>query len=144
MTLARWALALALIATAAGAQDASWPPQPHPSFDALLASKPAPLRKDWRALIGEYGFARAIAYVIDRDGRLAVAIGGVWTEPIEAAAVASDGLHLHGAVLPRRPDPAAPGATFRIAPPRPVEELRREALAARPPAEARCPAPARG
>jgi D-alanyl-D-alanine dipeptidase len=38
-------------------------------------------------------------------------------------------------VFPRRPDPAAPGATFRIQPVRPVPELRQIALAARPPAE---------
>jgi D-alanyl-D-alanine dipeptidase len=136
MTLARLPLGLALVLAAASAQEVPWPPQPHLSFETLVTSRPAPIRTDWRALIGEYGFSRATAYVIDRDGRLAAAIGGLWIEPLQTAAVASDGLHLHGAVLPRRPDPAAPGATFRITPPRPVDQLRREALAARPPAEA--------
>jgi D-alanyl-D-alanine dipeptidase len=136
MTLTRLPLGLVLLLAAASAQEVPWPPQPPPSFDTLIASKPAPIRTDWRGLIGEYGFPHATAYVIDRDGQLAVAIGGVWTEPLQATAVASDGLHLHGAVLPRRPNPASPGATFRITPSRPVAQLRREALAARPPIEA--------
>ena len=123
------------VAVLAAAEEVPWPVQQHSSFDALIAAKPAPAPESLLPLVGEYGWQRATVYVIERGGRLCASTGGVWAEPVDALAIHAGVLHLRGALLPRRPEVAAAGAMFRFAPLRPVEELRSEALAARPPRE---------
>jgi CubicO group peptidase (beta-lactamase class C family)/D-alanyl-D-alanine dipeptidase len=117
---------------------------------------PAPAR--WQHLLGEYGPDFAPAHVLEEQGRLVLLMSGAFRMPLRELARDSfalpDGLfdgdvliferderghavaaRVGGARLERRRLDGEDGATFRINPRRPVEELRREALAARPPVE---------
>jgi CubicO group peptidase (beta-lactamase class C family)/D-alanyl-D-alanine dipeptidase len=115
----------------------------------------------WRGLIGEYGWDYNTLYVLERGGRLTVLVQ--WFEEYPVAEVgpdtyafpdwgAFDGerieftrdpsgkvtqVVLGGVALPRREIAPEDGSTasFRITPVRPVDVLRKEALAAQPPAE---------
>jgi serine beta-lactamase-like protein LACTB len=113
----------------------------------------------WLGLIGEYGWDHDTLYILERDGKLHALIEWFFLYPLEE--VSEDvfkfpdfGLY-HGeklvfrrdaggramevnaanVVFRRRPLDGENGETFRIRPVRPVAELRREALAARPPDE---------
>ncbi len=122
--------------------------------------KPVSASARWKDLIGEYGWDHDVLYILEKDGRLTTLIE--WFEYDPLTEVSSDmfrfpdrGLYDHetltflrdalgrvtgarvGAVLfPRRPVGPEEGTPFQIRPVRPVEELRTEALAARPPAQA--------
>ena len=115
----------------------------------------------WRGLIGEYGRDTTRRwYVLEREGRLwlldhtgnYVPLGErndtTFDAPLVTAAVAGEvrfsrdsvgratNIRTTDAVMPRRNIEPPPGATqLRILPVRPIDELRREALAATPPAE---------
>jgi CubicO group peptidase (beta-lactamase class C family)/D-alanyl-D-alanine dipeptidase len=119
----------------------------------------AELPERWRGLIGEYGWDHNTLYILEKDGKLQALIEWFFLYPLEelspdvykfpdfglyhdekvvfrrgpggraTAAVAA------GVVFQRRPTPGEDGATFRIKPLREVEELRRLARSARPPAE---------
>ncbi len=129
------------------------------TYDRLPAVKPAPAPARWLGLIGEYGWDHNTLYVLEKDGKLYALIEWFFLYPLEEV---SDtvfkfpdfglyhGEHLtfrRGAdgratqveeakvVFRRRRIDGENGATFRIRPQRPVEELRREALAATPPQE---------
>ena len=113
----------------------------------------------WRGLIGEYGWDHNVLYILEREGRLNALIEWFFLYPLEE--ISADvyafpdwGLY-HGERLvfsrdaggratsveaasvrfDRRDVGTEAGGTFRIAPVRPVEELRAEALAASPPEE---------
>lgn len=121
------------------------------------APKPAPAPPRWNGLIGEYGWDYDKLWVLERDGKLSLLIEWFFYDPLEERGQnlfhLSTGLYhdedveftrapngraasvrIGGVTFPRRPDPAAPGSTYRITPLRPVEQLRREALELRPPA----------
>src|SRR5207237_9911824 len=114
----------------------------------------------WKGLIGEYGWDHNTLYVYERDGKLCALIEwteiNVLTEESEDvyAFPASGGMY-HGeklvftrdasgratkvtaanVVFARRKIDGEGGETFQIKPVRPLAELRKEALAAKPPAE---------
>lgn len=136
--------ALALLAWAAAPAAAQDP-----------ATAPAPVEPEWAGLVGEYGQG---VLVLERAGRLVVRrdsldeltltrVGrdryraGAWNDsaaPRVRFARGTSGraaaLLLGDSVLLRR-SVGEDAPVFRIRPLRPVEALRREALAARPPAE---------
>ena len=124
-------------------------------------SKTAPAAPSarWQGLIGEYGWDHNTLYILEREGKLHALIEWFFEYPLEP--IAQDtfrfpnyGLYDHEKVVFRR-DPRGrayvaeaasvlftrrlgaieSGQTFKITPLRPVEELRREALAASPPVE---------
>jgi CubicO group peptidase (beta-lactamase class C family)/D-alanyl-D-alanine dipeptidase len=113
----------------------------------------------WREIIGEYGTDDNVLYLLEDHGRLTALIEWFYYYPLTK--IAADryafpdyglyhGEHLQverdssGKVLRvvaaevpfiRREVGTRDGETFRITPVRPIEELRREALSAEPPAE---------
>lgn len=125
--------------------------------DTVPLPPPAPER--WRSLIGEYGWDHNVLYVLEGDGRLRLLIEWFFDEPLTEAAPDSfllgdrglytgedvafrrgpggevTGVRVGGVLFPRRAVGPDAGVTFRIEPVRPVEELRRAALAAEPPPE---------
>lgn len=124
------------------------------------AKPPPPPPPEWTALLGEYGPGDSTrVMILERDGRLYARFDSLHeTRLIPAAARLfrladsaggpgtvrfSEGsgtggtaqLGLGAVAWPRRALGPAEGSVFRITPVRPVEELRREALAATPPPE---------
>jgi D-alanyl-D-alanine dipeptidase len=122
-----------------------------------VPARPAPCPERWRGLLGAYG-GKDGPLVREAGGRLQVIFGSGAPRTLEPIgpdsyriAGASPGAGgtlafvrsvsggatsatLDGVSFPRR-DRGVEGAVFRIAPLRPVAELRREALAASPPRE---------
>jgi CubicO group peptidase (beta-lactamase class C family)/D-alanyl-D-alanine dipeptidase len=112
----------------------------------------------WAGLIGEYGPDYNVLYVLEKDGVLHALIEWVCLYPLREISAnvfqfpdyglyhgdklvfARDGkgeatqVDAANVLFKRRPLPRS-GATFKIAPERPVEELRRSATLARPPLE---------
>ncbi|HUH13335.1 MAG TPA: M15 family metallopeptidase, partial [Longimicrobiales bacterium] len=130
--------------------------------DTLLREEtppPAPIPAPFAPLVGEYGWDHNVLYVLEEDRRLHLLIEWFFQEPLEAvgadsfrlpdrglyagervvfvrdAAGRPAGVRVGGVLFPRRAVGPGEGVTFRITPVRPVAELRREALAARPPRE---------
>ena len=127
--------------------------------------RPDTIPTRWRGLIGEYGPDTTLRwYALERDGRLYIldhygnyvplgerydsTIVAVFDAPMATAAVSGEvrfyrdssgrasGIALGDMVMQRRAVEPPPGAAqLRITPVRPIDELRREALAATPPAE---------
>jgi serine beta-lactamase-like protein LACTB len=124
---------------------------------AVAKSKAAPAK--WRGLIGEYGWDHNTLYILERDGKLYALIEWVFLYPLREEsenvyAFPDFGLYPGEKLLftrgkdgkataveaasvpfPRRHIDGEDGKTFRIKPARPLAELRREARAAKPPAE---------
>ncbi len=114
----------------------------------------------WSGLIGEYGWDHNTLYIGERDGKLHALIEWFFLYPLEELEpdvyrFPASGLYeaekliftrgpdgkatrveAAGVVFDRRAVGTEAGVTFRIDPVRPVEELRRDALAASPPREA--------
>jgi D-alanyl-D-alanine dipeptidase len=113
----------------------------------------------WAGLIGEYGWDHDILYVLEKDGKLHALIEWFFEYPLEEVSEnvfkfpdwgLYDGEKLvfrrdaqgrateveaAGVAFKRRAIDGENGETFRIRPLRPLDRLRREALAAKPPAE---------
>jgi CubicO group peptidase (beta-lactamase class C family)/D-alanyl-D-alanine dipeptidase len=128
--------------------------------EKLLTTPPAEPPAKWKGLIGEYGWDHNTLYIYERDGKLHALIEwteiNVLTEESENvyAFPASGGMY-HGeklvftrdatgratkvaaarVVFERRKIDGENGETFKIKPVRPLDQLRKEALAAKPPAE---------
>ncbi len=125
--------------------------------------KPDPAPDQWGGLIGEYGWDYDTLYILEKDGKLIALIGWLEYDPLteesrDVFRFPDDGLYDHepavftrdatgyatevrigGVAFKRRPI-AGPtsgeaGPVFRIQPLKPVDELRRQALASRPPPE---------
>jgi CubicO group peptidase (beta-lactamase class C family)/D-alanyl-D-alanine dipeptidase len=120
---------------------------------------PAPAPERWRGLIGEYGWDHNVLYIREEDGRLHALIEWFFDYPLEEVSEGvfhfpDSGLYpgehlvftrdaqgratqvaMEGVVFPRRDIGTEHGETFKITPVRPVDALRREALAASPPRE---------
>jgi len=120
-------------------------------------ARPAPVPAAWRELIGEYGWDHDVLYILERDGRLFALIEWFGLYPLDVVdadhlrfpprglyagetlrILRRDGakvaaLDLGSLQFVRRSIAPEDGVTFRIAPQRPIAELRREALAASPP-----------
>lgn len=117
-------------------------------------------RDEFAGLIGEYGWDHNVLYVFERAGRLHALIEWFFLYPLDPESrdtfrfPADTGLYhgeklvfkrdaagkatqvtAAGVVFPRRPIDGEDGRTFRIKPLKPVDELRKEAAAARPPTE---------
>jgi serine beta-lactamase-like protein LACTB len=128
-------------------------------FKRVPVKTPAPLPEKWKGLIGEYGEEYSILTILERDGKLNALIEWVFLYPLEE--IGKDiyrfpdfGLY-HGdkvvfhcdnsgraikavaanVEFKRRKIDGENGETFTIKPVRPLNELRREALAAAPPIE---------
>lgn len=122
---------------------------------------PSKMPEHWEGLIGEYGWDHNVLYILERRGVLHALIEWFYLEPLleinpdEYAFPEDRGLYpgeklvfnrnqsgrataveAAGIEFLRREIGTMAGETFRIDPQRPVEELRVEALAARPPEEA--------
>jgi serine beta-lactamase-like protein LACTB len=89
-----------------------------------------------RAPIGDYISGDRVVYVTEVDGRLRLRTNPFISRPAElglfGGGTPADSFRLDGRWYRKR---SAQSGTFRITPVRPVEELRREALAATPPAQ---------
>jgi CubicO group peptidase (beta-lactamase class C family)/D-alanyl-D-alanine dipeptidase len=130
------------------------------TFERVPIEKPQPAPDKWRGLIGEYGWDHNTLYVFEKDGRLWALIEWIEFDPLEEVSdnvfnfpnsvgmyhgeqlvFTRDGsgratrAKASGAVFERRKIDGEDGATFKIKPLRPVPELRRESLLAKPPEE---------
>jgi serine beta-lactamase-like protein LACTB len=130
------------------------------TFERVAVEKPKPAPAKWRGLIGEYGWDYNTLFIFEKDGKLWVLIEWMEFDPLEQ--VSEDvfkfpderGLYhgekivftrdkdgratraeAAGVPFERRKIDGEDGATFKIKPLRPVDELRREALKAKPPEE---------
>ena len=129
------------------------------AFERVVVEKPAPCPERWRGLIGEYGPDEDVAFVLEKDGKLHLLIEWFFLYPLEEEVADHFRLPHHGLYanepvvfrrnaggkatsvnaaaveFARRPIDGEDGQTFRIKPYRPIEEVRKEALAAKPPIE---------
>ncbi len=148
------ALAVALLASACAVPSSTSRGAPVAVAGRDVAPPPPP--PSWLGLIGEYGPDSAVTIVLERDGQLwlhsasgETALveqpGGAFVAAHEPARRATfrrtpagrvAALDVGGASLVRRQVGPESGNQLVITPVRPIDELRREALAARPPAEA--------
>jgi CubicO group peptidase (beta-lactamase class C family)/D-alanyl-D-alanine dipeptidase len=129
------------------------------TYRRVKVPEPGPVPAKWAGLIGEYGWDHNTLYIHERDGKLWALIEWAFLYPLTE--VSADvyrfpdyGLYegdrmifrrdrtgratqveAASVVFPRRAVPGEDGKTFQIRPLRPVAELRKEALAARPPLE---------
>ncbi len=127
-------------------------------FPRVEATKPVPAPAAWRGLIGEYGWDHDVLFILEKEGRLYALIEWFYLYPLEDLGndvfrFPSKGLYENeklifkrdstgkatevnaaSVVFKRRPQ-ADEGQTFRITPRRDIEAIRKEALAAKPPAE---------
>jgi CubicO group peptidase (beta-lactamase class C family)/D-alanyl-D-alanine dipeptidase len=126
----------------------------------VVEQKPRPAPDRWRGLLGEYGWNHNVLYILEKEGQLHALIEWFFLYPLEelggdAFAFPDWGLYdgerlvferddatgratqveAAGVVFTRRAIGAESGETFMIRPARPVEEIRRDALAASPPRE---------
>ncbi len=128
------------------------------TFRRVSLPMPAQPNDEWSALIGEYGWDYDKLYVLEDRGRLNILVEWFEFDPLKE--ISPDHFHLPGrglydnedltflrdaqnhvtglrlgyVVFPRR-HTNAPGEIFQITPLKTVDELRREALAAKPPVE---------
>jgi CubicO group peptidase (beta-lactamase class C family)/D-alanyl-D-alanine dipeptidase len=129
------------------------------TYKRVEVQRPAPAPARFAGLIGEYGWDYDVLYILEKDGKLYALIEWAFLYPLEEVSAdvfrfpdyglyqgdklvfTRDGkgratrVEAASVVFARRPLPGESGETFRIRPVRPVAELRREALAARPPRE---------
>ena len=150
--------ALAACASTPAGREGSWPQQV--AFEFARVPDTVPTR--WRGLIAEYGADSSRRwYVLEQQKRLwmldhqgnyvplAERSDSVFDAPLSTAAISGEvrferdasgratSVRVGNVVQARRNiEPAQGVSQLRITPVRPVEELRREALQARPPAEA--------
>jgi D-alanyl-D-alanine dipeptidase len=129
------------------------------AFERAADRRPEPPPARWLGLIGEYGWDHNTLYILEKDGKLHALIEWFFLYPLEEVSenvykFPNFGLY-HGeklvftrdangratkveaanVVFPRRALDGESGETFRIKPVRPLDEIRKEALAARPPVE---------
>ena len=128
-------------------------------YERVPIKKPEPPPDNWLGLLGEYGWDHNTLYILEKDGKLHALIEWFFLYPLEEVsgnvfkfpdwglyqdekliftrdkAGRATKVEAANVVFPRRAIVGEDGTTFRIRPVRPVEELRREALAARPPRE---------
>jgi CubicO group peptidase (beta-lactamase class C family)/D-alanyl-D-alanine dipeptidase len=123
------------------------------------AGRPAPPPSRWNGLIGEYGWDHDVLYILEWEGRLYALIEWFDLDPLTEvspdvfrfpkrglydgeslsftrdAAGRATRVVAAGVAFERRKIDGDDGSTFRIVPVRPVAEVRKEALAVKPPVE---------
>ncbi|MFL5241886.1 MAG: serine hydrolase [Gemmataceae bacterium] len=129
------------------------------TFEPVQVSKPEPSPGKWAGLIGEYGWDYNTLYILEKDGKLQAVIEWFYLYPLkeesaDVYAFPDFGLY-HGerliftrdksgratqveaasVVFQRRKLDSENGETFTIKPVRPLDQLKKEALASQPPAE---------
>jgi len=126
-------------------------------FPKAGMAKPKPVPERWKGLLGEYGWDYDELYVLERDGKLTALIEWFEYDPLrpisrnvfafphaglydgEQAVFTRDPngvatqVRVGGVVFPRINLGGIAGPFFHIHPVKPIAELRREALAAKPP-----------
>ncbi len=126
-------------------------------YERIDVPKPAPPPARWIGLIGEYGWDYDTLYILERDGRLNALIDWFYLYPLTEESenvykIPDFGRYHHeglvftrdasgraikvsaaGVTFDRRHIDGENGKTFRIRPERPIDGLRKEALAATPP-----------
>jgi D-alanyl-D-alanine dipeptidase len=124
-----------------------------------LPSRPAELPAKWRALVGEYGWDHNTLYILEKDGKLFALIEWLFQSPLEEVSEnvyrftatglydgemvtfqrggdgKTAGVQVGGVFFERRKLDGEDGRTFRIQAQRPIEALRKAALAGHPPRE---------
>jgi len=129
------------------------------TYERISVDKPKPSPARWRGLIGEYGWDHDILYILEMDGKLYALIEWFFYYPLEELSekvfkFPDSGLYMGeklifkrdesgrateveaaAVVFKRRPIDGENGETFRIKAERSLADLRREALAAKPPDE---------
>ncbi len=129
------------------------------AYERVPPPNPPPLPPKWAGLIGEYGWDHNTLYILEKDGKLHALIEWFFLYPLEEESAdvfkfpdyglyLGEKLHFSrdrtgkatsvGAamvVFERRKLDGEDGATFRIKPARPMDEVRKAALAATPPHE---------
>jgi CubicO group peptidase (beta-lactamase class C family)/D-alanyl-D-alanine dipeptidase len=131
----------------------------HTIFPSYTLPKPEPAPARWQGLAGEYGWDYATVYILEKDDTLTALAD--WFDYIPLREISRnvyefpanglyDGEHafftrdargiatsvrIGSVVFPRRKPGGVAGPFFRIHPVQPIEELRRGALAAKPPVE---------
>jgi CubicO group peptidase (beta-lactamase class C family)/D-alanyl-D-alanine dipeptidase len=129
------------------------------TFERVALKKPESATERWRGLIGEYGWDHNTLYILEKDGKLHALIEWFFLYPLEEVSenvykFPDFGLYhdeklvftrdangratkveAANVVFPRRALDGENGETFRIKPVRPLDEIRKEALASRPPVE---------
>ncbi|MCI0457304.1 MAG: serine hydrolase, partial [Gemmataceae bacterium] len=127
-------------------------------YEPVAVARPEPPPAKWLGLIGEYGWDHNVLYVLEMDGKLYALIEWAFLYPLtevsrDVFAFPDFGLYpgekliftrdptgratkveAASVVFPRRTLDGE-GKTFRIQPVRPLDDLRRTALAAKPPVE---------
>jgi serine beta-lactamase-like protein LACTB len=128
-------------------------------YERIEVTEPKPIPEKWAGLIGEYGWDHNTLYILERDGRLHALIEWFFLYPLtevsadvykfpdfglyhdEKLVFRRDGkgrataVEAACVVFERRKIDGENGETFKITPQRPLAELRRAALAAKPPQE---------
>jgi serine beta-lactamase-like protein LACTB len=129
------------------------------TYERVELTKPQPLPEKWAGLIGEYGPDHNILYILEKDGKLHVLIEWFFLYPLTEVSEnvykfpdvglyhdeklvftrdkkgRSTRVEAANIVFERRKIDGENGETFKIKPTRPLDELRKEALAAKPPVE---------
>lgn len=129
------------------------------AFRRVVDEQPAPPPDRWQGLIGEYGWDHNTLYILEDRGRLVALIEWCFYYPLKELGQSEFAFPDYGlyqneklvferdeqghamrvkaaeVMFERREVGAPAGEPFRIQPLRAMEELRREALAAAPPAE---------
>ena len=129
------------------------------TFQRSPAKKPEDAPARWKGLIGEYGVDSNVWFVLEKDGKLCVLVewfflyplteegpnrfrfpnAGLYAgEPVvfeRAAEGKAKSMAVGGMRFARRALDGEDGATFKIKPNRPIPEIRKEALLAKPPVE---------
>jgi serine beta-lactamase-like protein LACTB len=128
-------------------------------YERVAVGMPEPPPAKWLGLLGEYGWDHEVLTVLEKDGKLHALIDWFYLAPLEEVSAdvfefPAPGLYQDeklrfsrdrtgratraeaaGVVFERRKLDGENGETFKIKPQRPLAELRREALAAKPPEE---------
>jgi D-alanyl-D-alanine dipeptidase/CubicO group peptidase (beta-lactamase class C family) len=131
----------------------------HTIYPAMRRPRPKPMPARWKGLIGQYGWDYNTLYILEKDGRLTALVDWYEYDPLREvssgvfrfphygrhnrepvvftrdASGAATAVRIGAVVFPRRRLGGIAGAFFHIHTVKPIAELRREALRAKPPVE---------
>ena len=129
------------------------------TYERAPTPKPAPLPAKWAGLVGEYGWDHSTLYILEKDGKLHALIEWFFLYPLEEEtpdvyrfpdfglyfgeklrfsrdrAGRATSVETAMVVFERRKLDGEDGSTFKVKPVRPMDEVRKAALAAKPPVE---------